>query len=51
VVTLVLILNNLDGLAGSSALGWGIVGLLAVAFVLGVFVGTRTSEPAKATQS
>jgi amino acid transporter len=51
VVTLVLILNNLDGLAGSNALGWGIVGLLAVAFVLGVFVGTRTSEPAKATQS
>jgi amino acid transporter len=51
VVTLVLILNNLDGLAGSSALGWGIVGLLAVAFVLGVLVGTRTSEPAKATQS
>ena len=50
-VTLVLILSNLDGLAGSNALGWGIVGLLVVAFVLGVFVGTRTGEPAKAPQS
>ena len=50
-VTLVLILNNLDGLAGSNALGWGIVGLLAVAFVLGVFVGTRTGKPAKAARS
>jgi amino acid transporter len=50
-VTLVLILSNLDGLAGSNALGWGIVGLLVVAFALGVFVGTRTGEPSKAPRT
>lgn len=45
-VTLVLILGNLDGLAGSSALGWGIVGLLVVAFVLGVLIGARRGDRA-----
>jgi flagellar motor component MotA len=50
-VTLVLILGNLDGLAGSNALGWGIVGLLVVAFALGVFVGTRTVQPAKSPRA
>jgi amino acid transporter len=50
-LTLVLILTNLDGLAGSSALGWGIVGLLVFAFVLGVLVGTRVSDPTKAERS
>jgi len=50
-VTLVLILTNLDGLAGSSALGWGIVGLLVLAFAVGVLVGTRVSEPTKAQRA
>jgi amino acid transporter len=43
-ITLVLILDNLDGLAGSSALGWGIVGLLVVAFVVGFAVGRRKRD-------
>lgn len=43
-VTLVLILTNLDGLAGSSALGWGIVGLLVVALIVGVVVGGRVGD-------
>jgi amino acid transporter len=50
-VTLVLILTNLDGLAGSSALGWGIVGLLVLAFAVGVLVGTRASDSTKAVRS
>ena len=50
-MTLVLILTNLDGLAGSSALGWGIVGLLVLAFAVGVLVGTRVSEPTKAQRA
>jgi amino acid transporter len=49
-VTLVLILSNLDGLAGSNALGWGIVGILVIAFALGVFVGSRPGAPAKAAR-
>ena len=43
-VTLVLILTNLDGLAGSTALGWGIVGLLVVSLVIGVAVGSRVGD-------
>lgn len=43
-VTLVLILTNLDGLAGSRALGWGIVGLLAVSLVVGAVVGHRVGD-------
>ena len=50
-VTLILILTNLDGLAGSSALGWGIVGLLVIAFALGVLVGTRVNDATKAERS
>ncbi|NIH96398.1 hypothetical protein [Mycolicibacterium fluoranthenivorans] len=38
---LVLILTNLEGLATSNALGWGIVGLLAVSFLVGAVVGRR----------
>ena len=49
-VTLVLILGNLDGLAGSSALGWGIVGLLVLSFALGAVVGARVART-KAGQS
>lgn len=48
-VTLVLILTNLDGLAGSSALGWGIVSLLVVALIVGVVVGNRVGDATKAT--
>ena len=50
-VTLVLILSNLAGLAGSNALGWSIVGLLVVGFALGVFVGTRTGQRVTAARS
>lgn len=50
VVALVLILGNLDGLAGSSALGWGIVGLLVLAFAAGVVVGSRVGEKVKEVQ-
>ena len=50
-VTLVLILTNLDGLAGSSALGWGIVGLLVLAFAVGVVVGARKGDVVKAQRS
>jgi amino acid transporter len=50
-VTLVLILGNLDGLAGSSALGWGIVGLLVLAFGLRVLVCARVGDEAKAQRS
>ena len=45
-VTLVLILTNLDGLAGSSALGWGIVGLLVISFIVGAAVGKRVGDGA-----
>lgn len=44
VVTLGLILTNLEGLATSNALGWGIVGLLVVSFVVGAVVGDRVGD-------
>jgi amino acid transporter len=44
VVTLGLILTNLEGLATSNALGWGIVGLLVVAFIVGAVVGARVGD-------
>lgn len=44
VVTLGLILTNLEGLATSNALGWGIVGLLVVSFVVGAIVGDRVGD-------
>jgi len=47
---LILIVANLKDLVGGSAvLGWVIVGLLVVAFALGVVVGARVGD--KATQS
>ncbi|KAA0109683.1 APC family permease [Mycolicibacterium sp. P9-22] len=50
-VTLVLILTNLEGLAGSNALGWGIVGLLVVAFVAGAVIGRRVGDSAGVLRS
>ena len=50
-VTLVLILTNLEGLAGSNALGWGIVGLLVVAFIVGAVIGRRVGDPAGVVRS
>jgi amino acid transporter len=48
--SLILILANLKDLVGGSAvLGWVIVGLLVIAFALGVVVGARVGD--KATQS
>ena len=50
-VTLVLILTNLEGLAGSNALGWGIVGLLVLAFIAGAVIGRRVGDRAEVVQS
>lgn len=50
-ITLVLILTNLEGLAGSAALGWGIVALLVVAFVVGAVVGRRVGDSAEVVRS
>ena len=49
--TLVLILTNLEGLATSNALGWGIVGLLAVSFLVGAVVGRRVGDPVEVVPS
>lgn len=50
-ITLVLILTNLEGLAGSNALGWGIVGLLVVAFAAGAVIGRRAVDSAGVLRS
>ena len=50
-VTLVLILTNLEGLATSNALGWGIIGLLAVSFVVGAIVGRRVGDASEVVRS
>jgi amino acid transporter len=47
VVTLGLILTNLEGLATSTALGWGIVGLLVVSFIVGAAVGHRVGDASR----
>ncbi|AHC25896.1 MULTISPECIES: APC family permease [Mycobacteriaceae] len=48
-LTLALILTNLEGLATSNALGWGIVGLLIVSFVVGVVIARRVAGAAEVT--
>lgn len=50
-LTLALILTNLEGLATSNALGWGIVGLLIVSFIVGAVVGRRAGATAPAARS
>lgn len=51
VITLVLILVNLEGLATSNTLGWGIIGLLTVSFVAGALIGRRAGDAAALVQS
>jgi flagellar motor component MotA len=50
VAGLILIVVNLEGLVGgSTVLGWSIVGLLVVSFVVGVLVGNRVQDKSVAS--